>query len=121
MTKLKYMTIETRIVELLKTLRQQYDEDMPVPTDAENNATSDLFSEMSMRELHAFCLGCLTNRQYSATFFFIVQLSKILIRISEDTDEETLFRETAGRLAGDYLTQLAVHLWLTHDRGEVSF
>ena len=78
MTELENMTIETRVVELPKTQRQQYYEDMPVPTDAEKNATSDKLAEMSMRELLAFCRGCLTNHRYSMAHFIVHVVARLV-------------------------------------------
>ena len=120
MTELENMTIETRAVELPKTQPQQDYADMPVPTGPEKNATSDKLAEMSVRELLAFCRGCLTNHRYSMARF-IVQVAASLVSESENTATTDVCRALAGRLAREYLSGLARDLSSNRDGDPVPF
>ena len=77
-------------------------------------------AEMSVRELLAFCRGCLTNHRYSMARF-IVQVAARLVSESENTAATDVCRELAGRLAGEYLRGLAKDLSSNRDGDQMPF
>ena len=77
-------------------------------------------AEMSVRELLAFCRGCLTNHRYSMARF-IVQVAESLVSESENTAATDVCRELAGRLAGEYLRGLARDLSSNRNGDQMPF